>query len=129
MNSADNNDPYPDQPSPDLQERPTNVRWLTFGLACGTSFFLYLHRYVWNLIGPELAKEYGLSKTELGTLFSFFSPTYGFGQIPSGIVCDLLGDIGWNHAAPYLRKISLDETASSPVRAAAARRDQYLRRY
>jgi sugar phosphate permease len=62
-----------------------------FSLACGTSWFLYLHRYTWNVIGPYLAEDYGLSKTELGTIFSFFTPTYGIGQIPSGILCDFIG--------------------------------------
>ena len=72
-------------------ERPTRVRWLMFSLACGTSWFLYLHRYTWNVIGPYLAEDYGLSKTELGTIFTFFTPTYGIGQIPSGILCDFIG--------------------------------------
>jgi len=79
------------QPSPLPGERPTHVHGIVFSLACLTSWFIYLHRYTWNLIGPELEREYGLSKTETGTLFSFFTPTYGVGQIPSGIVCDLIG--------------------------------------
>lgn len=43
------------------------------------------------------------------------------GSMNQRIVCDLLGDIGWHHAAPYLRELSLDETTSGPVRAAAGR--------
>ena len=43
------------------------------------------------------------------------------GSVNQRIVCDLLGDIGWHHAAPYLRELSLDETASGSVRAAAGR--------
>ena len=74
-----------------MQERPTRVRWLVFSLACGSSWILYLHRYTWNFIGPELEKAHGFSKTELGTLFSLFSPSYGFLQIPSGILSDLVG--------------------------------------
>ena len=70
---------------------PTRVRWLVFGLACASSWMLYLHRYTWNFIGPELEKSYGLSKAELGTLFSFFIPPYGLLQIPSGILSDLVG--------------------------------------
>jgi len=76
---------------PGVQERPTRVRWLVFSLACGSSWILYLHRYTWNFIGPELEKTHGFSKTELGTLFSLFSPSYGFLQIPSGILSDLVG--------------------------------------
>ena len=31
-------------------ERPTQVRWLIFALACATSWLLYLHRYAWGVI-------------------------------------------------------------------------------
>ena len=82
----------PSEPLSDASsEKPTRVRWLMFSLACGTSWFLYLHRYTWNVIGPYLAEDYGLSKTELGMVYSFFTPTYGIGQIPSGILCDWVG--------------------------------------
>jgi sugar phosphate permease len=71
--------------------QPTRVRWLIFSLACGTSWLLYLHRYTFNFIKPELAREYGYSETQLGSLFSLFYITYGAGQVPSGLVCDLSG--------------------------------------
>ena len=81
-----------DQPavSSDIQ-RPSNVRWLIFALSCGASWFLYLHRYTWNFIGPDLEKEFGFNKTETQALFSFFTPTYGGGQIPSGLLSDWIG--------------------------------------
>lgn len=71
--------------------KPTNVRWGIFALACGTSLLLYLHRYTWNLVGPELKADYGLSNTEAGLLFSLFYYTYAGGQIPSGVVIDRVG--------------------------------------
>ncbi|MHC5024748.1 MAG: hypothetical protein ACYTGG_12730 [Planctomycetota bacterium] len=37
------------------------------------------------------------------------------------VLCDILGEIGWNHAAPFLRELSLDAAASGPVQEAAAR--------
>lgn len=78
--------------SPDnVTEQPTRVRWLIFALACGSSWFLYLHRYTWNVIGPFLESDLGLSKTEQGVIFGFFTYTYGFLQIPSGILCDWMG--------------------------------------
>ena len=79
------------EPGPSSPERPTQIRWLVFSLACGSSWFLYLHRYTWNFIGPELERTHGFSKTELGTLFSLFVPSYGLLQIPSGILSDLIG--------------------------------------
>ena len=84
----------PNGPRGDLEQRggrPTHVRWLVFALACGTSWFLYLHRYTWNFIRPELAKEFGFNNAQLEALFSAFNFTYAAGQIPSGIVCDSFG--------------------------------------
>ncbi|MCA9217049.1 MAG: MFS transporter [Planctomycetales bacterium] len=69
----------------------TNVRWLVFGLACATSFLLYLHRYSWNIIGPKLQEEFSLTNTQTAFLFSLFYYTYASGQIPSGIVADRFG--------------------------------------
>ena len=71
--------------------RPTGVRWLIFGLACGTSWFLYLHRYTWNIVGPKLQESLGFSDVEFGVLFSLFNASYAVGQIPSGVISDLLG--------------------------------------
>src|SRR5437867_3849678 len=73
------------------QEAPTRVRWLIFGLACGTSWFLYLHRYTFNFIKQPLVDEYGLSEASVGSIFGLFNLTYGFGQLPSGLACDFLG--------------------------------------
>lgn len=72
-------------------QSPTQVRWLMFALACGTSWFLYLHRYSWNIIGAELQKQYQYDNTKSGAIFSLFYWTYAAGQIPSGVVIDLMG--------------------------------------
>ena len=72
-------------------EAPSQVRWLMFVLACGTSWFLYLHRYAWNILKPEIQEQYGLTETQSGFVFSLFYWTYAAGQIPSGIVIDLFG--------------------------------------
>src|SRR6185503_12071660 len=71
--------------------KPTNVRWVVFGLAFGTSWLLYLHRYAFAIIKPELVKEWGLSKTELGALDSVLSVTYSTFQFPLGVCADWLG--------------------------------------
>ena len=52
---------------------------------------LYLHRYAWLVIRPELAKEYGYTNTELEQIFAFFQVSYTLGQIPAGIFCDFFG--------------------------------------
>lgn len=79
------------EPDPTLNEKPTNVRWVMFALACGTSWFLYLHRYTWSVVNAMLISDYGFSAADVGYLTSLFTVTYGFGQIPSGILCDFIG--------------------------------------
>jgi len=76
---------------PALADRPTNVRWAVFCLACGASWLLYLHRYVFALIKPELVKQWGLGKDDLGLLDSAFSTTSTIFQFPLGAAADLLG--------------------------------------
>ena len=41
-------------PTDQNNDRPTQFRKVVFVLACGTSWMLYLHRYVFGLIKPEL---------------------------------------------------------------------------
>lgn len=67
------------------------MRYLVFALASGTSWILYLHRYTWNFIRPQLESEYGLTNTQLEDLYSLFNISYAIGQIPSGVLCDLVG--------------------------------------
>jgi len=73
------------------QQRPTRVRWVVFWLGCGTSWFLYLHRYTFALIKPKLQNEWNLTNTELGILDSAFSLFYSAFQFPSGVAAGLLG--------------------------------------
>lgn len=72
-------------------QRPTMRRWVVFGLAAATSFILYLHRYTWNFIRPELMDEYKFSNQEMGFLDTAFYASYSLGQIPGGIICDMFG--------------------------------------
>jgi MFS transporter, ACS family, glucarate transporter len=78
-------------PSDQNSVRPTKFRWTVFVLACGTSWMLYLHRYIFGLIKPTLVEEYGLSKTELGLLDSGFAVFYSSCQVPMGIAVDAIG--------------------------------------
>ncbi|MFM9965327.1 MAG: MFS transporter [Planctomycetaceae bacterium] len=69
----------------------THVRWSVFSLAFAVSAVLYLHRYVFAFIKPKLAKEWGLSNSELGQLDSAFSVCYTLFQLPLGVLADVLG--------------------------------------
>ena len=72
-------------------DKPTGVRWAVFGLACGTSWLLYLHRYTFALIKPELVREWELDKVQLGLLDSGFSVASTLFQFPLGVTADVLG--------------------------------------
>lgn len=80
---------------PEAEDEPRShlspIQWRVFALACGTSFLLYLHRYSWNIVGPELQDDFGLSNTQAGFLFSLFYYPYAIAQIPSGVVIDRFG--------------------------------------
>ena len=71
--------------------RPTGIRWLVLALACVTSWLLYLHRYSWGVIKPEVKAEFGFSDTQLGWLDSAFNLSYALFQVPGGLLGDLLG--------------------------------------
>jgi sugar phosphate permease len=70
---------------------PSSVRWQVFAFACGASFLLYLHRYSWNIVGPELQSDFGLTNTQAGFLFSLFYYTYALVQVPAGMLSDRIG--------------------------------------
>ena len=72
-------------------DRPTQFRKVVFVLACGTSWMLYLHRYVFGLIKPKLETEFGLGETDLGLLDSGFSIFYAGCQVPMGLAIDAVG--------------------------------------
>lgn len=75
----------------DPRQKPTNVRWAVFTLACGTSWLLYLHRYTFALIKPQIAEQWGLGKDQLGLLDSAFALAYAVFQFPLGVTADVLG--------------------------------------
>ncbi|MEO2028882.1 MAG: MFS transporter [Fuerstiella sp.] len=72
-------------------DRPTQFRWTVFALACGTSWMMYLHRYMFALIKPELKQQWDLGNDQLGYLDSAFSLCYLIFQVPFGAVADVAG--------------------------------------
>lgn len=73
-------------------ERPSQVRWLIFLLACAVSWLLYLHRYSWGIIKPYFREENPeITDVELGWLDSAFQGAYAIGQVPGGLIGDIFG--------------------------------------
>jgi sugar phosphate permease len=75
----------------ETSDKATRTRWTVMVLGCTTSWMLYLHRYTFSLIKPELEKEFGLDPSQLADLGVIFSTFYGLFQIPMGILVDLAG--------------------------------------
>lgn len=72
-------------------KKATRIRWLVFALAFATSWFLYLHRYTWGVIKPDVKETFGFDDTQLGILDSCFSISYALCQIPTGLLGDFFG--------------------------------------
>jgi MFS family permease len=73
------------------EEQPTQIRRYVFAIACGTSWLLYFHRYMFALIKPRLAEQWDLGTHELGLLDGAFSLAYTAFQIPIGVATDFIG--------------------------------------
>lgn len=73
-------------------ERPqTRVRFGVLALISFATMLNYLDRAVMGVAAPAMTEELSISPALLGLLFSAFSWTYAFAQIPGGLVLDRLG--------------------------------------
>lgn len=93
------------------QPRTSSIRWLIFGLACGVSFLLYLHRYTWAVAKPHIGAEFGWDKTTLSYFDSAFMLCYAIGQIPGGMLADWFGSRSVLTAMILLWTLGLGGTA------------------
>jgi nitrate/nitrite transporter NarK len=74
-----------------VPEQPTQVRYGVLGLACSLSMITYLDRVCFGTVAPYVQKEFGLSDTEKGMLFSAFALAYAMFEVPSGWLGDVFG--------------------------------------
>jgi sugar phosphate permease len=73
------------------QPAPTRTRWLVLLLISLMYLITYIDRTGISVAGPEMAKEFKLSQTELGIVFSAFLWAYAIGQLPAGWCADRFG--------------------------------------
>jgi ACS family glucarate transporter-like MFS transporter len=78
------------QPLPTV-ERPTRVRYGVLGFACSLSMITYLDRVCFGTVAPQIQREFGLTDTEKGMLFSAFALAYAAFEVPSGWLGDVFG--------------------------------------
>jgi MFS family permease len=77
-----------------LPERPTWVRWRILALLFAYSFMSWFNRVSMSVAGDEyIMKEYGISETKMGIVYSALLFTYTIFMTPGGWFIDRFG--GW----------------------------------
>src|SRR5277367_5800245 len=78
-------------PSSSSSSKPTKGRWLILFLISIMYLICYMDRSNISVAQPEIAKEFGLSKTAMGLVLAAFTWAYALGQIPAGWLGDRFG--------------------------------------
>src|ERR1700694_1464260 len=71
--------------------KPTKPRWLVLVLISFMYLITYMDRSNISVAQPEIAKQFGLSKTAMGLVLAAFTGAYARGQVPSGWFGDRFG--------------------------------------
>src|SRR5436853_2391097 len=74
-----------------LLARPTKVRFGVLGFACALSMITYLDRVCFGTVAPYIQREFGLSDSRLGLLFTAFALAYAAFEVPTGWLGDMFG--------------------------------------
>src|SRR3984957_2784434 len=85
--SASPNAPVRETPA----SKPTKTRWLILLLISFMYLITYMDRSNISVAQPEIAKQFGLSKTAMGLILAAFTWAYALGQVPSGWFGDRFG--------------------------------------
>ena len=71
--------------------KPTHTRWLILVLISFMYLITYMDRSNISVAQPEIAKQFGLSKTAMGLVLAAFTWAYALGQVSSGWLGDRFG--------------------------------------
>ncbi|HEY3425437.1 MAG TPA: MFS transporter, partial [Negativicutes bacterium] len=74
-----------------MVQKPTRVRYLVLFVVCLVYLITYLDRVNISVAAPMLMKDFGISKVELGVIFSSYAISYAVFQIPIGMLGDKYG--------------------------------------
>jgi ACS family glucarate transporter-like MFS transporter len=58
------------------------------GLMVSLSVMNFFDRIVMSIAGPGIMKEFGLSETQMGSVFSAFNFGYAIFMVPGGLLAD-----------------------------------------
>jgi sugar phosphate permease len=71
--------------------KPTHTRWFVLLLISFMYLIAYMDRSNISVAQPEIAKQFGLSKSAMGLVLAAFTWAYALGQVPSGWFGDRFG--------------------------------------
>jgi sugar phosphate permease len=71
--------------------KPSRTRWLVLVLISFMYLITYMDRSNISVAQPEIARQFGLSKSAMGLILAAFTWAYALGQIPSGWFGDRFG--------------------------------------
>ena len=71
--------------------KATKTRWLVLLLISLMYMITYMDRTGISIAAPAMEKDFGLSPTGMGIVFSVFLWAYAIGQIPGGSLADRFG--------------------------------------
>jgi sugar phosphate permease len=74
-----------------IAPKPTRTRWLVLLLISFMYLITYMDRSNISVAQPEIAKQFGLSKSAMGLVLAAFTWAYALGQVPSGWFGDRFG--------------------------------------
>jgi sugar phosphate permease len=77
--------------SENATSEPTKTRWVVLLLISLMYMITYMDRTGISVAAPAMSKEFGISKTAMGIVFSAFLWAYSIGQIPEGWLADRFG--------------------------------------
>jgi MFS transporter, ACS family, glucarate transporter len=83
--------PKPDLGSPLSLQRSSSVRWLIASLTGAFAFVSYVQRMNISVAAELMMPELGLTKIEMGQVFSSFLLGYAIFQVPAGRLGDAIG--------------------------------------
>jgi len=81
----------PEAGAPPSESERSNVRWVILALLFVASFVAYVLRTNMSIAGENIMDDLGLSKIQLGMVFSAFAWGYAIFQFPGGVFGDIVG--------------------------------------
>ncbi len=77
--------------SDEKPEKRTGYRWAVLFMIAMMALITFMDRTNISIAAPRMSKDFGLSKTQMGFVFSAFAWAYALGQLPGGWITDKLG--------------------------------------